>query len=101
LWELEQPAHAVANGYFVGAINRIGREKPWDIGEFYGKSYFCTPRGKIVAQASRDKDEIVVADLDLEMIAEVRKTWQFFRDRRPDSYQPITNQSPVGKGVGA
>ena len=54
LWELEQPAHAVANGYFVGAINRVGTEKPWSIGEFYGKSYFCNPRGKIIAQASRD-----------------------------------------------
>src|SRR6202023_64160 len=52
LWELEQPAHAVANGYFVGAINRVGVEKPWSIGEFYGKSYFCNPRGKIIAQAS-------------------------------------------------
>jgi len=93
LWELEQPAHAVANGYFVGAINRVGMEKPWNIGEFYGKSYFCSPRGKIVAQASRDKDEVLVADLDLEMIQEVRRTWQFFRDRRPDSYGPITAQT--------
>ena len=93
LWELEQPAHAVANGYFVGAINRVGLEKPWAIGEFYGKSYFCNPRGKIVAQASRDKDELVVADLDLDMIEEVRRTWQFFRDRRPETYQPLTSQS--------
>jgi N-carbamoylputrescine amidase len=93
LWELEQPAHAVANGYFVGAINRVGIEKPWSIGEFYGKSYFCNPRGKIIAQASRDKDEVVVADLDLDMIAEVRKVWQFFRDRRPESYGPITAQT--------
>ena len=77
LWELEQPAHAAANGYFVGAINRVGPEKPWNIGEFYGKSYFCNPRGKIVAQASRDKDEVLVADLDLDMIQEVRKVWQF------------------------
>jgi len=99
LWELEQPAHAVANGYFVGAINRVGVEKPWAIGEFYGKSYFCNPRGKIIAQASRDKDEVVVADLDLEMIAEVRKTWQFFRDRRPDSYEPLVLQA--GKPAGA
>jgi N-carbamoylputrescine amidase len=99
LWELEQPAHAVANGYFVGAINRVGVEKPWAIGEFYGKSYFCNPRGKIVAQASRDKDEVVVADLDLEMIGEVRKTWQFFRDRRPDSYEPLVSQA--GKTAGA
>src|SRR5499427_7550347 len=93
LWELEQPAHAVANGYFVGAINRVGTEKPWSIGEFYGKSYFCNPRGKIIAQASRDKDEVVVADLDLDMINEVRKTWQFFRDRRPDSYEPLVSQA--------
>src|ERR1039458_1403713 len=93
LWELEQPAHAVANGYFVGAVNRVGVEKPWSIGEFYGKSYFCNPRGKIIAQASRDKDEVVVADLDLDMIAEVRKVWQFFRDRRPETYGPITQQS--------
>lgn len=89
LWELEQPAHAVANGYFVAAINRVGREAPWDIGEFYGKSYFCDPRGKIIAQASRDKDELLVADLDLEMIQKVRSTWQFFRDRRPESYGPV------------
>ena len=99
LWELEQPAHAVANGYFVGAINRVGVEKPWSIGEFYGKSYFCNPRGKIVAQASRDKDEVVVADLDLDMIQQVRQTWQFFRDRRPDSYEPLTEQS--GRSVAA
>jgi N-carbamoylputrescine amidase len=100
LWELEQPAHAVANGYFVGAINRVGVEKPWAIGEFYGKSYFCNPRGKIIAQASRDKDELVVADLDLDMIAEVRNTWQFFRDRRPDSYEPITRQTGRGTAAG-
>ena len=93
LWELEQPAHAVANGYFVGALNRVGREAPWNIGEFYGKSYFCNPRGKIIAQASRDKDELLVADLDLDMIAEVRNVWQFFRDRRPDSYEPLTAQA--------
>jgi N-carbamoylputrescine amidase len=93
LWELEQPAHAVANGYFVGAINRVGREKPWNIGEFYGKSYFCNPRGKIIAQGSRHKDEVVVADLDLEMIEEVRRVWQFFRDRRPETYKPLTAQT--------
>lgn len=86
LWKLEQPAHAAANGYFVGAINRIGTEAPWNIGEFYGQSYFCDPRGQIFAQASRDKDEVLTADLDLNKIAEVRKTWQFYRDRRPDMY---------------
>jgi beta-ureidopropionase len=90
LWELEQPAHAVANGYFIGAINRVGHEQPWDIGEFYGKSYFCNPRGKIIAQASRDSDELVVADLDLDQIREVRNVWQFFRDRRPETYEELT-----------
>ena len=90
LWELEQPAHAVANQYFVAAINRVGIEKPWKIGEFYGKSYFCNPRGKIVAQASRDKDELLVADLNLDEIQEVRDTWQFYRDRRPETYGEIT-----------
>ncbi len=93
LWELEQPAHAAANGYFVGAINRVGREKPWNIGEFYGKSYFCNPRGKIFAQASRDKDEVLVADLDLDMIQEVRRVWQFYRDRRPETYGALTTQT--------
>ena len=89
LWKLEQPAHAVANGYFVGAINRVGHEQPWDIGEFYGQSYFCDPRGQIIAQAPRDQDALVVADLDLDLIREVRNTWQFFRDRRPDSYSQL------------
>jgi len=89
LWKLEQPAHAVANGYFVGAINRVGVEAPWNIGEFYGSSYFCDPRGRIIAQASRDRDEVLTADLDLDMIGEVRKTWQFFRDRRPDMYAAL------------
>jgi len=90
LWELEQPAHAVANGYFVGAINRVGHEQPWDIGEFYGKSYFCNPRGQIIAQASRNMDEVLVADLDLDEIREVRGIWQFYRDRRPDAYGELT-----------
>lgn len=89
LWKLEQPAHAVANGYFVGAINRVGHELPWDIGEFYGQSYFCDPRGQIIAQAPRDEDALVVADLNLDLIREVRNTWQFFRDRRPDTYGQI------------
>jgi beta-ureidopropionase len=89
LWKLEQPAHAVANQYFVGAINRVGREEPWNIGEFYGTSYFCDPRGQIMTEAGRDGDAVVVADLDLDMIQEVRNTWQFFRDRRPEAYDRI------------
>ena len=90
LWKLEQPAHAAANQYWIGAINRVGHELPWDIGEFYGSSYFCDPRGQIVAQGSRDKDEVVVADIDLDLIEEVRHTWQFFRDRRPETYDEMT-----------
>jgi beta-ureidopropionase len=91
LWKLEQPAHAVANGYFVGAINRVGYEDPWRIGEFYGTSYFCDPRGQIIAEASRDKDELLVADLNLDKIQEVRSTWQFFRDRRPELYNDLVD----------
>ncbi|MEZ5464266.1 MAG: nitrilase-related carbon-nitrogen hydrolase [Lysobacteraceae bacterium] len=86
LWKLEQPAHAAANGYFIGAINRVGTEAPWNIGEFYGQSYFADPRGQIVSQGSRDQDELIVANLDLDQIREVRNVWQFYRDRRPDSY---------------
>ena len=89
LWKLEQPAHAVANAFFVGAINRVGYEDPWRIGEFYGQSYFCDPRGQFVAQAKRDRDELVVAELDLDKIREVRNVWQFYRDRRPETYSGI------------
>ncbi len=89
LWKIEQPAHAVANGYFVGAINRVGTEAPWNIGKFYGSSYFVNPRGQIIAEASEDNDEIVTADVDFDMIDEVRRVWQFYRDRRPDAYQDL------------
>jgi len=94
LWKMEQPASAVANIYYVGAINRIGTEKPWKFGEFYGQSYFCNPRGKIIAEASRDKDEVVVADLDMDVIREVRNTWQFYRDRRPETYDKMIQLLP-------
>jgi beta-ureidopropionase len=90
LWKLEQPAHAVANGYFLGAINRVGTEGPWNIGEFYGQSYFVDPRGKFLVTASRDRSELVTADMDMEVIEEVRRVWQFYRDRRPDSYSDLT-----------
>ena len=75
----------------IAAVNRVGVEKPWAIGEFYGQSYFCDPRGQMLAVGSRDKDELVVADLDLDKIQEVRDVWQFYRDRRPETYQDITN----------
>ncbi|MBK9213706.1 MAG: acyltransferase [Saprospiraceae bacterium] len=86
LWKIEQPAHAVANGYFMGCINRVGVEKPWNLGKFYGSSYFVNPRGEIIAQASEDNDELLIAEFDLGMIDEVRSVWQFYRDRRPEAY---------------
>lgn len=90
LWKLEQPAHAVANGYFMGCINRVGIEEPWSIGKFYGSSYHVDPRGQIIDMASEDKDELLISELDLDMIDEVRNTWQFFRDRRPETYDKMT-----------
>jgi len=92
LWKLEQPAHAVANQYFLGAINRPGTEAPWNIGEFYGTSYWCDPRGQLVAEGARGSDDVIVADFDLDLIREVRNVWQFFRDRRPDSYELIVTE---------
>lgn len=89
LWKLEQPAHAVANGYYVGAINRVGTEAPWNIGEFYGQSYFVDPRGNFLAIGTRNQDELIVADLDMDEIRKVRDLWQFYRDRRPETYNQI------------
>ncbi len=94
LWKLEQPAHAVANGYFVAASNRVGVEKPWDLGKFYGTSYIVDPRGNFLATGSEDDDEIVIADCDLDMIEEVRRVWQFYRDRRPETYQDMVKLLP-------
>ena len=94
LWELEQPAHAVANGYWIAAINRVGVEAPVNPNKFYGSSYFCDPRGQIVAKASDSEDEVLVADLDLDKIREVRNTWQFLRDRRPETYHELTELLP-------
>ena len=86
LWNLEQPAAAVANEYFIAAINRVGKE-PLGDNDFYGSSYFVNPRGQIVEGAASDtEEELVVRDLDLDMIEEVRKQWAFYRDRRPDAY---------------
>jgi N-carbamoylputrescine amidase len=94
LWELEQPAHAVANGFWIAAINRVGVEEPLNSAKFYGSSYFCNPRGKIVAKASDSDDEVLVADIDLDMNREVRNTWQFLRDRRPETYGELTELLP-------
>ena len=94
LWELEQPAHAVANGYWIAAINRVGTEPPLSSGKFYGSSYFCNPRGQIVAKASDSEDEVLVHDIELDMIRDVRNTWQFLRDRRPETYDELTELLP-------
>ena len=91
LWKLEQPAAAVANGVFIGAINRPGTEAPWNIGRFYGNSYVVDPRGRILAEAGEDEDELVVADMNMDQIREVRNLWQFFRDRRPEMYGTLTD----------
>jgi N-carbamoylputrescine amidase len=90
LWKLEQPASAAANGCYIGAINRVGVEEPWSIGEFYGQSYFVNPRGQIEKEASRDRDELLIHDMDMAMVQEVRDRWQFFRDRRPSVYSSLT-----------
>ncbi len=88
LWKIEQVSHAIANGYWVGTINRVGVE-PLGENDFYGTSYFCNARGEIVAEASDRDEEVLVADLDLEKNRQVRDIWQFYRDRRPDQYGPI------------
>ncbi|MFQ5913089.1 MAG: nitrilase-related carbon-nitrogen hydrolase [Nitrospinota bacterium] len=90
LWELEQPAAAVANGVYIGAINRVGTEAPWNIGKFYGRSYVVNPRGEVLAQAGEDEDELLAVEIDLDMVREVRNLWQFFRDRRPETYADLT-----------
>ena len=91
IWKVEQPASAVANMYFVGAINRVGKE---ELGEndFYGTSYFADPRGQFVDGTASDREEeLLVRDLDLDLIEEVRAQWAFYRDRRPDTYDSITD----------
>lgn len=91
LWEIEQPAAAANNQYFIAANNRIGREEQ-EFGDqavtFYGSSYFVDPRGNYVgAVASSDEEELVIRDLDFAEIKRARDDWQFYRDRRPDSYR--------------
>ena len=87
LWNLEQVGAAIANGIFVGTNNRVGTEPSLGDHVFYGSSYFCDPRGEILAQGGDEDDELVVAALDLDQIREARDTWQFFRDRRPETYR--------------
>jgi N-carbamoylputrescine amidase len=89
LWSLEQPAAAVANEYFIGAINRVGVE-PLGDDDFYGSSYFVNPRGQLVGEAAPDNDSaVVVRDLDMDLLVEVRQTWAFYRDRNTAAYSSL------------
>src|SRR4051794_19908848 len=90
LWRIEQVSHAVANGYFVGTINRVGIEKEIGDDDFYGQSYFVDPRGQFIGElGSAHDEELIVRDMDLDKVTEVRQTWQFYRDRRPDAYDDL------------
>ena len=89
LWQLEQPAAAVANEFFVGAINRVGTED-LEGTDYYGSSYFANPRGEIVGETASDtEDEVVVRQLDLGLVEQVRRYWAFYRDRRPEVYEEV------------
>ncbi|MBT4426161.1 MAG: acyltransferase, partial [Rhodospirillaceae bacterium] len=86
IWTIEQPGAAVANGIFIGANNRVGVEPAIGNHQFYGSSYFTDPRGNVLNQGPDDQDAVVISDLNYDMIREVRDQWQFYRDRRPETY---------------
>ena len=93
-WRTAQRAHAIANGVYVAAVNRVGFEKgPKDEGlEFWGGSFVSDPFGRMLAEASHDREEILVVECDVKVMEEVRRGWPFLRDRRIDAYGPITNR---------
>jgi N-carbamoylputrescine amidase len=92
-WEIMQRAHAISNGVFVVAINRIGHEGPKDGGiEFWGGSFVADPFGRVLARASRDREEVLVVDCDPKLIEETRRHWPFLRDRRIEFYGGITER---------
>jgi N-carbamoylputrescine amidase len=91
-WRTIQRSHAIANGVYVAAVNRVGHEKPIEGGaglEFWGSSFICDPFGVVVAEASSDREEIVVGEVDLARLEDVRRNWPFLRDRRTDAYAGI------------
>ncbi len=89
-WRTIQRAHAIANGVFVAAINRVGFEGPPDNGlQFWGSSFVADPFGQVIAQASQEREEILIAECDPRRMDEVRRNWPFLRDRRIDAYSPI------------
>ena len=99
-WKTIQRAHAIANGVYVGVVNRVGHETGNIRGdevkgaglEFWGRSFLCDPFGQVIAEASSDREEILVGEVDLKRIEDVRRNWPFLRDRRIDTYAPITSR---------
>lgn len=92
-WRTAQRAHAIANGVFVVSVNRIGFEGPPDNGlEFWGASFVSDPFGRILAEASHDREDILIVECDTKVIEETRRGWPFLRDRRIDAYGPILNR---------
>ncbi len=94
-WRTIQRAHAIANGVYVAAVNRVGLERPDARSpglEFWGGSFICDPFGVILAEASAQKEEIVLAEVDLQRVEEVRRQWPFLRDRRVDAYAGLTRR---------
>ena len=98
MWDVEQRCAALNNCVFIGATNRVGVE-PWDFGAFYGSSFFVDPRGETLVQASEHNDELIVADLELDLIEEMRQKWSYFQTRRPDTYGEVVHGSVVNKPV--
>jgi N-carbamoylputrescine amidase len=91
-WQTIQRSHAIANGVYVAAVNRVGHEKPSDGGagiEFWGSSFLCDPFGVVIAEGSTDREEVLIGEVDLARIEEVRRNWPFLRDRRIDAYNGI------------
>jgi N-carbamoylputrescine amidase len=92
-WRTAQRAHAIANGIYVAAVNRVGFEGPPERGlEFWGASFVSDPFGRVLAEASHDREEILVVECDPKQMEEVRRNWPFFRDRRIDAYGGITSR---------
>jgi len=90
-WKTSMRGHAIANGVFVAAVNRVGREGDPGL-EFWGTSFFCDPFGVVVAEASTDREEILIGEIDLDRIEDVRRNWPFLRDRRIDAYRGLTRR---------
>ena len=92
-WRTIQRAHAIANGLFVAAVNRVGYEGPPDRGlEFWGGSFVADPFGQVLCEASADRDETLIATCDTRRIEDVRRNWPFLRDRRIDAYSAICSR---------